>query len=128
MCPACQEPLVVYELEGVEIDHCLKCRGTWLDAGELQQIAELAGAAPGKLEAALAEGGGEKHGSRRCVRCRGRLRVAGIQGVEIDRCPRGHGLWFDRGEMKTLVSTFEGEDGAAARFFGDLLRSELKGG
>ena len=125
MCPACSEPLVVYELEGVEIDHCLKCRGTWLDAGELQQIAELAGAAPGPLEKALAEDGGEKRGDRRCVRCAGKLRVRKVAGVEVDRCPRGHGLWLDRGEMKSLVSSFEGEDGAVAKFFGDLLRSEL---
>ena len=33
--------------EGVEIDRCMECRGTWLDAGELELITEFAGAEPG---------------------------------------------------------------------------------
>lgn len=28
------------ERQGVEIDYCPKCRGTWLDRGELDQILE----------------------------------------------------------------------------------------
>ena len=47
MCPVCREPMVALQLEGVEIDHCLACRGTWLDAGELEQLAEFSGADPG---------------------------------------------------------------------------------
>ncbi|MCH2376546.1 MAG: zf-TFIIB domain-containing protein, partial [Planctomycetes bacterium] len=43
MCPGCKEPLVAFELEGIEIDHCVECKGTWLDAGELQMFLELAG-------------------------------------------------------------------------------------
>ncbi len=33
--------MVAFELEGVEIDRCLACEGTWLDAGELELIVEL---------------------------------------------------------------------------------------
>ena len=53
-CPHCEEPLVAYELNGVEIDHCLTCRGTWLDAGELEQISYYAGATGGVLADACA--------------------------------------------------------------------------
>lgn len=35
--------LVIAERSGVEIDYCPKCRGVWLDRGELDKI--IAGAA-----------------------------------------------------------------------------------
>ena len=41
--------MVAFELEGVEIDRCVGCEGTWLDAGELEVIAETAGASRGAL-------------------------------------------------------------------------------
>lgn len=38
-CPVCKETnLVISERQGVEIDYCPKCRGVWLDRGELDKI------------------------------------------------------------------------------------------
>lgn len=37
-CPNCNETLVMAERHGVEIDYCPKCRGVWLDKGELDKI------------------------------------------------------------------------------------------
>lgn len=39
-CPACQVSLVMSERQGIEIDYCPKCRGVWLDRGELDKIIE----------------------------------------------------------------------------------------
>lgn len=39
-CPNCEEPLAMTERQGVEIDYCPKCRGVWLDKGELDKIIE----------------------------------------------------------------------------------------
>lgn len=41
-CPNCEETLVMAERQGVEIDYCPKCRGVWLDKGELDKIIEKA--------------------------------------------------------------------------------------
>lgn len=42
-CPVCvQTTLTVTERQGVEIDFCPKCRGVWLDRGELDKILERA--------------------------------------------------------------------------------------
>lgn len=41
-CPTDQETLVMTERNGVEIDYCPKCRGVWLDRGELDKIIERA--------------------------------------------------------------------------------------
>lgn len=42
-CPNCSETLVMADRNGVEIDYCPKCRGIWLDKGELDKIMERAG-------------------------------------------------------------------------------------
>lgn len=43
-CPVCTTDLVMTERQGVEIDHCPKCRGVWLDRGELDKIIERSNA------------------------------------------------------------------------------------
>ena len=130
MCPECGEPLVVFELEGVEIDHCISCGGTWLDAGELETITELAGVESGELSRALAEASARRVDPRPCPRCQKKMEVFAIgseKPVELDRCPHGDGIWFDRGEMKAVISAFqEGEAGEVGRFFAKVYRSELE--
>jgi Zn-finger nucleic acid-binding protein len=62
-CPSCTTALVAidYDATGVEVDFCSKCRGVWLDAGELERIidgltAELLGKeVPDYLRASLQE-------------------------------------------------------------------------
>lgn len=44
-CPNCEETLVMTERQGVEIDYCPKCRGVWLDKGELDKIIEKSASA-----------------------------------------------------------------------------------
>ncbi|MGE0584399.1 MAG: zf-TFIIB domain-containing protein [Flavobacteriaceae bacterium] len=39
-CPVDDEQLAMTERNGVEIDYCPKCRGVWLDRGELDKIIE----------------------------------------------------------------------------------------
>ena len=38
MCPRCDVPLDVSQRQGVETDVCPRCRGVWLDRGELDKI------------------------------------------------------------------------------------------
>lgn len=39
-CPVDETDLVMTERQGIEIDYCPKCRGVWLDRGELDKIVE----------------------------------------------------------------------------------------
>lgn len=41
-CPIDGENLVMAERQGIEIDYCPKCRGVWLDRGELDKIIDRA--------------------------------------------------------------------------------------
>lgn len=37
-CPVCDVDLLIADRQGIEIDYCPKCRGVWLDRGELDKI------------------------------------------------------------------------------------------
>jgi len=109
-CPSCGEWLVTLELDQVEVDHCLSCAGIWLDEGELALLLEgsenrdqfLAGFKPQEKTR-------EKH--RRCPICRGKMDKVAVpvrredRRITIDGCPKGHGIWFDAGELgETLAA------------------------
>jgi Zn-finger nucleic acid-binding protein len=70
-CPVDNETLVMADRSGVEIDYCPKCRGVWLDRGELDKIIDrAAGAAPAPAPAAPA--------------------AAPVYQAEPPRAPQGH--------------------------------------
>ncbi len=118
--------MIVFELDGVEIDRCLRCGGTWLDNGEIDQLARLGGGEKDPLERALSTAIAARSGERRCVRCACKMQVVTVQSVEIDRCPRGHGNWFDRNEIETLIAAHK--DGGVAKFLGQLQPAQPKKG
>lgn len=40
-CPTCESSeLTLSERSGIEVDYCPKCRGVWLDRGELDKLIE----------------------------------------------------------------------------------------
>jgi len=41
-CPNCAVDLIISERKNIEIDFCPKCRGVWLDRGELDKMIGLA--------------------------------------------------------------------------------------
>ena len=116
-CPGCNYPLIVLEIDGVEIDHCLACRGTWLDAGELELL--LAGAAnKDELMASLSADVEGKEKSIRCPICRKRLQkimYGADKKVRLDKCADNHGLWFDHGELLDVIKM--GEFGSDDRVY-----------
>jgi Zn-finger nucleic acid-binding protein len=40
LCPTDGSTLLLSERQGIEIDYCPKCRGVWLDRGELDKLIE----------------------------------------------------------------------------------------
>jgi len=131
-CPACKSPLIVVEWRQIELDHCPACQGTWFDGGELDLL--LAGiglSAEAGLRQLLAgpePATGEKR--IRCPRCRRRMRKVRFRdagnGITVDLCDRGDGIWFDRGEVSALAAAL-GRTGSAAtshvgEYLGDLFR------
>ncbi|MDJ0521769.1 MAG: zf-TFIIB domain-containing protein [Planctomycetota bacterium] len=110
-CPVCKLDQVIVEYEGVELDLCIDGHGIWFDNDELRQLFDVAGVPEmlHDLEERLTFLPRGRHGpERRCPRCRGKMRKVSAPGgsgdVILDRCRRGHGLWFDKGELEEILS------------------------
>ncbi|SYZ72582.1 conserved hypothetical protein [Candidatus Zixiibacteriota bacterium] len=108
-CLNCKEPMVVLELNQVEIDYCLECGGIWLDGGELEILIEDP-AEVKKMLADFASGRESASGKRKCPVCRKKMEMITIgdkNKVQIDRCVRHHGIWFDKNELDEVIEIFD---------------------
>ena len=103
-CPVCREAMIVLEYEQVEIDHCVSCKGLWLDNGELEL---LLGDGQSKNDwLAHFEVTSNREKVRKCPICLGKMEkvlVAGKSQLVIDRCKQGDGFWFDLGELEEMI-------------------------
>jgi uncharacterized protein len=107
--------MIIVEFKNIELDTCLDCQGLWFDAQELGQLFELAGV-PERYHDLESQVDRLPHVGprRRCPRCRRQLESvrAPATGRELilDECPRGDGLWFDQGELDSLLEALLGQD------------------
>jgi Zn-finger nucleic acid-binding protein len=103
--------MLIVEYAGTEVDFCPACRGCWFDEGEL--TLGLGGLRPASAADIETRG----RGQRRCPHCRRRMRLCGFPAsrVELDACPRRHGVWLDTGELEILIGEAGGAGGEAGR-------------
>jgi len=111
-CPYCKEKLVEKEYEGVPIDVCLKCGGVWLDKDELYEIIKRREAKFSEEEKKSVDPEKPIQGTQAelipeincpiCGALMNRFTYAATSGVVIDRCPQGHGVWLDNGELEKI--------------------------
>lgn len=111
VCPKCDVPLFILHFKDIEVDFCDRCRGLWLDAGEFEALLNRTGAnAEDPLLHFQQQQGvlpsGRPHLCPRCDEPLRELTVAPSSGdpLTLDRCPRGHGLWFDADELTQLLA------------------------
>lgn len=108
-CVACKEPMVVLELNQIEIDHCVSCGGIWLDSGELEAMLGDAEEVKAMLTQ-FAAGSRIEQGKRKCPICGKKMEVVAADkegNLLIDRCRLHHGIWFDRGELSKILDLFD---------------------
>ena len=114
-CPVCKNVMITLELNEVEVDYCTGCDGIWLDAGELELLLGSHNEAQQLLESFRFNTiSGEKR--RKCPICYRKMRKINVGITEpfvlIDKCPKEHGLWFDRGELQEIAgrASLDGEN------------------
>ena len=104
-CPGCDSRLVQVDQEGIQIDVCTTCRGTWFDAGELEQLQK-------KRPVELLPHGGEivmmrayKWGVRDCPACKLRsLPIGELRGHRVGKCGSCSGVWVALGKLAVDAS------------------------
>lgn len=127
--------MIVVEYNKIELDICVQCDGIWFDAEELALLLETLHLPGDELGLTPAKKTLEK--ARKCPCCRKRMEKVMIEpskAVMIDRCVKGHGLWFDRGELGEIVNVLRtplSNDGPQAKkhqqigsFLKDVLLTE----
>ena len=105
-CPVCKSAMIVLELAEVEIDYCQNCEGIWLDKGEMEMLLGDGEKSRGLIESfKKVEKSEEKE--RQCPICDKKMEKIDVGEGEavlmIDRCVKGDGLWFDKGELKEII-------------------------
>ena len=102
--------MITLELEEVEIDYCTNCGGIWLDAGELELLLNDPDKAKGLLDSFRIDSESDER-IRKCPICDKKLQKIVIGSSEpvllIDKCRRGDGLWFDKGELQDIFDRAE---------------------
>jgi uncharacterized protein len=126
-CPACVGVLMTKLRLGPDsapavVDHCRRCGGLWLQAGEVQQLRQLE---PGELREFVARGGPVAvpvcHGCHvplsrdadacaacdtpnelECPECARTMEREAVDGVRLDFCRSCRGVWFDHHETDAI--------------------------
>lgn len=123
-CISCKEPLIVLELDQIELDYCVTCGGIWLDAGELEALLEEQSVVA-KIMADIEAGIFDRRSHLKCPICRKKMIEAGIGSdpeIYIDFCRSNHGIWFDKGELQGVIKFFEKEDSRVVKILQDVFR------
>jgi hypothetical protein len=118
--------MITFELDQVEIDHCLQCGGIWLDGGELEMLLGNTKSAVDTLKSFKSAPKIEEK-ARKCPICMKKMLKVHVGNDEnkvlIDACKRNDGLWFDKGELREVVKLAGSE---AQTRIGSLLEEMFK--
>jgi len=102
--------MITLELEGVEIDYCTDCGGIWLDAGELERLLNKPDKAKYLLDSFRIDSKRTER-ARECPICDKKMQKIVVGSSKpvllIDKCRRGDGLWFDKGELQDIFDRAE---------------------
>lgn len=104
-CPVCDSPLVILELNQIEIDYCMNCHGIWLDDGELELLLQDSEEKTKLLNSFVVD----KSSSEKQVRCpicskkMEKILCGADNKLTLDKCRRQHGIWFNEGELERVV-------------------------
>ena len=128
-CPDCSNPLIVLELDDVEIDYCTDCEGKWLDSGELELLLEDSVKKDELLDSFLSSPiHEEKH--LKCPICSKKMNkvlVDSVRKVTLDECSNKCGIWFDKGELLDVIKLgSEDEDNKVIKLLHDMFEYKIK--
>jgi Zn-finger nucleic acid-binding protein len=94
-----------------EVDVCRFCGGVWMDAGELAGYIKR-GNVPKRILSSYCLDDSRKQvdeGRRACPRCGDLLSVTCHKGINLDQCHKCKGIWFDRGEIQSIMAAYHKE-------------------
>jgi Zn-finger nucleic acid-binding protein len=108
-CPRCIEKMEETTSKGIITHTCFYCNGTWISGKSLKLIlnnsqnTSLQNDLKSSFESLKLSNNG-----RHCPECNNQqLFQIDARGVELDLCPECIGVFFDEGELKQVLPSFE---------------------
>jgi Zn-finger nucleic acid-binding protein len=101
--------MIVVEHNKIELDYCTSCQGVWFDSGELELLLNSMGLDSRSVFLGNILNSQEVQSTEkkyRCPICNKKMKktIIGKQPeILIDVCQWGDGLWFDSGEVTSLI-------------------------
>jgi Zn-finger nucleic acid-binding protein len=129
-CPVCKNAMITLELAEVEIDHCIDCGGIWLDVGELELLLGNPEQAVKLLDLFKIDSNCTEK-PRKCPICDKKMQkiIVGqaTPALLIDKCTKGDGLWFDKGELTDIIDRAQlDKDNKIQKLLAEMFGSEQK--
>jgi Zn-finger nucleic acid-binding protein len=113
-CPVCKNAMITLEMTEVEVDYCTGCKGVWLDAGELEMLLNDDGKAK-ELISSFNKDISSEEKPKQCPICDKKMEKIDVGNEKptllIDRCSKGDGLWFDSGELNSIIARAKLDEG-----------------
>ena len=114
-CPECRIPLAASAVGALQVEQCDRCGGLWLPLEIFESLAadreargQVLGALPGGPgRGEVLEANVRYRPCPECGNLMNRTNYGRISGVVLDAC-KGHGLWFDRDELRRVLAFIEG--------------------
>lgn len=128
-CPKCKKPMRVKNTQGIEIDECADCKGTWFDRDELRRVKDHTNGDLNWMDFEL-----WKHPERfrvaekpvGCPRCA--VSMVSIEydktRVEVDYCIQCRGVWLDADEFEKIIEALTQE--LESKGVSDYIRASLE--
>jgi Zn-finger nucleic acid-binding protein len=121
-CPRCRIDMQSLRLGSTTVQECDRCQGLWLNvasfesicANREQQAAVLGSAAVAPSKNAPGPAPVKYVPCPRCSQLMNRINFARCSGVIVDVC-KGHGTWFDRDELSSIIEFIRGGGLESAR-------------
>ncbi|MBI2393375.1 MAG: zf-TFIIB domain-containing protein [Deltaproteobacteria bacterium] len=111
-CPRCGPPLVQVDYGGTPLDECTACAGVFVDAWILDRLVDARDA---RISLAVSLPVRARHRESevrylKCPRCAAQMnrKIFGrSSGIVVDVC-KSDGIWFDAGELVSVLEFIEG--------------------
>ena len=119
-CPRCESTLSPVEYDGVKVQVCSGCKGEWLEAGELQTLAEhhdevFTPQEIQSLEAVNKEiftPEKDDHDELNCPACAEvtmeHFNYADTSGIILHKCSECGGVWADKDQLQKVEEVVDG--------------------
>ena len=100
-CPKCRNIMSESDLAGIETRFCESCKGLWVSARSLSILLRMERS---QLSLDAIERLEHQTGKRLCYECPDTvMKVVKVGSVQLDRCARCRGTFFDLGEVVKVL-------------------------